>query len=335
MVRKLLMRETIVCFFVCFFVCCTNNNEYTNYEKNDEETTLIEVCDTSLNSFDFVYDPIIDETSVIYNINYKIILDVYNSEIIGDKLNCPYKIEKNGEIIHSSIGKIDLNKNLKAGILLSFDDCYLDSWKNSIPLFKNNNKKATFFIYGSCNTISSTCLYLQDNGFEVGYHTLGHKNLMDKDSATILDEQCINPLYDFHKKYIYMYSFAFPNGLYVPYQITELLKYFRILRLFNNKVNLYSFDQICNERVIVSQSIDKNKFSSDDDFRKKLFYRFCIAKITNKIYPCTSHEIVSDIQQTSNNYSISEDRLEYMFCLMDDLQLNSYKYSDFYDGIYW
>ena len=34
-------------------------------------------------------------------------------------------------------------------------------------------------------------------------------------------------------------------------------------------------------------------------------------------------------------YSISEDRLEYMFELMDDLKLKNYKYSDFYDGIFW
>lgn len=331
----MIKRVLALCFLgICFFTSCTY---YTsNYEeKDDYEIALIETCDKNLNSFDFVYDSINDETSYNYSINYKIVLDVYNSEIIGDELNCPYKIEKNGELIHSAVGKIDLNKNLKAGVLLSFDDCYLNSWKNAVPLFKKYNKKATFFIYGSSDSISSTCIYLQNNGFEVGYHTLGHKNLMDKDSATILDEQVINPLYDFHKKYVYMYSFAFPNGLYVPYQITELLKYFRILRLFNNKVNLYSFNQICKERVIVSQSIDKNKFSSDDDFKKKIFYRFCLSKITNKIYPCTSHEIVQNILQTSNNYSISQDRLEYMFELMDDLKLKNYKYSDFYDGIFW
>ncbi|SEQ44578.1 hypothetical protein SAMN04487977_104266 [Treponema bryantii] len=132
-----------------------------------------------------------------------------------------------------------------------------------------------------------------------------------------------------------MYSFAFPNGLYVPYQITELLKYFRILRLFNNKINLYSFEEICDNRVIISQSIDKNKFSSDENFKQQIFYRFCLAKITNSIYPCTSHEIVEDIETSTNNYSISKDRLQYMFDKMDELKLRSYKYSDFYDAMYW
>lgn len=333
-------RFFLIVLFILTIISCSQNsyvyNEYVDNEYVDNfDNDLIEICNNNLNVLNFSYDQILDETSAIFKNDYKVILYVHNAEVKNNTLCCPYIIKKNGKTIHESIGTMNLDENLKSGILLSFDDKYLDAWKKSTDLFLDNNKNATFFIYGSCDTISSTCLYLQKEGFEVGYHTLGHKNLMDKDSKTILDEQVIEPLYEFHKNYVYMYSFAFPNGLYVPYQITELLKYFRIVRLFNNKINLYSFEDVCEKRVIISQSIDKNKFSSDEDFEQQMFYRLCLAKITNSVYPCTSHEIVEDIAKTTNKYSISYDRLKYMFDRMDSLNLRSYKYSDFYDAIYW
>ncbi|SEQ46299.1 Polysaccharide deacetylase [Treponema bryantii] len=169
----------LLCFVLTFMSCSQNTSESYYYIDN-YKNELVEICNNTLNVLNFSYDPLIDEISAIFKDDYKVTLDVHYAELKGNALYCPYIIQKNGKEIYKSIGSMNLNENLKSGVLLSFDDQYLDAWKNSVNLFLENNKKATFFICGSSDAISSTCLWLQDKGFEVGYHTLNHRNLMDK-----------------------------------------------------------------------------------------------------------------------------------------------------------
>lgn len=127
-----------------------------------------------------------------------------------------------------------------------------------------------------------------------------------------------------------MNSFAFPNGLYLPYQINELLKYYKILRLFDNNFRLYSPEEIAEKRVIYGQSIDKGKFKDDNVFREKIFKRLLIAKLTDKVYSCTSHYIG---QLENDAYTISDENFRWLLKTINDLKLNSYTFSSFYNLI--
>lgn len=126
-----------------------------------------------------------------------------------------------------------------------------------------------------------------------------------------------------------MYSFAIPHGsgLWFDWQMERLQKKYQIVRDFDPDFHLYTREEI-EGGYISSQSIDNNKFISDEDFESKLRERFLITKMTKKIYPCTSHTFGNTVD-VGDGYSITYKRLEILFRLIKQFKLKTYTFNDF------
>ena len=132
-----------------------------------------------------------------------------------------------------SINLKDLKKeNLKKKFVITFDDGYKDVFVNAYPILKNLNLKATCFLVANQigkfndwdknqNNYTRKKLMSEEelkewhnNGFEIGSHTLDHKNLKlidDKEKKNQIEES----KNIFKNKYnIDIKSFSYPFGSY-------------------------------------------------------------------------------------------------------------------------
>ena len=236
----------------------------------------------------------------------------------------------------SDIGIYDFSKVNRASLLLSFDDSYLSNWRKHLSLFTDNNLKATFFVYGLPSNIKGFCKTVQDAKLEVGYHTLTHKkNLEDFCDEEHLKTEALDPAIELHKNYIYANSFALPNGAWVPYVIDELLKYYKIVRFYGNYFRLYKPEEIGEIRAIHSCAIDNNRFENEDVFQNVLFKRLLIARITETVFPCTSHNIVDSFDELEDSrYAITTARLKFIIDCLEKMNIKSSLYKNYYDYIY-
>ncbi len=82
----------------------------------------------------------------------------------------------------------------KDGKLVPTDSCAVDIIEKFYEEHKDFGKAAAFFINGSsmtfkgAGTLAESMKYLVDNGFEIGNHTYGHKQLSKLDAAAIQEE---------------------------------------------------------------------------------------------------------------------------------------------------
>lgn len=311
-----------------FLISCSSNSSKLKSNSSEYIRNLLQ---TNIEYLEFEYKN--DFTLVSYNGDYIIEINLNDIENISkislSKIRIPYTLKKDGIIVdQDDFLFVPQSLYNNASILLSFDD-YFSVWNDYIPLFTKKNIKATFFCYGDTSRVGAFCKKAQSAGLEVGFHTLTHKNLWSATEEQVYEE-AILPLDLFKKEYIYYYSFAFPNGVYQPYQIDLLLKYYRVLRLFDNNFRLYDMGEISSSRVFWSQSIDSNKFINDEDFRNTLTKRLLAAKITNKIYPCTTHYI----GYKSDGYNITPENLEWLMDTVNCLNIKSIRFRDIYANMY-
>lgn len=323
-------------FAMAFFSC----DMKINLHEQSELEILHNSLHANLASFDFIYDA---ERDLLYSDcdKYRVVLLVDNiciDDVENYSLVIPYQIlyKIGGDILLSDSSIFDLSLPNRSSLLLSFDDCYLNNWLKHLSLFTDNKLKATFFVYGTPSSLKSFAQTIQKSKLEFGYHTLTHKkNLEDFCDEDNLKTEAINPAIELHKNYIYANSFALPNGAYIPYVIDELLKYYKIVRLYDSKFKLYKPEEIGKSRVIHSCAIDNNRFSDDETFEKVLFKRLLISRISESVFPCTSHNIVESLDDVSDSsYTITTSRLFYIIRCLEMLNMKSSLYKDFYYYIY-
>lgn len=339
-ISKIFLYITLFVFFAC--KDANTNYEYNLYGKECDSFLLAQALENDASSFDFTYDTLKD-CLCSDNISNEgggmrlclYLTDVSYEDINDNKIVLPYTISMLGEIVHSGNATYDLSSANDSSLLLSFDDCFLDNWKKHLSLFTEHNLKATFFIYGSPDSIESFAKTVQNSKLEVGYHTLNHKNLHAFCDEDTLYTQAIEPVITLHKKYIYADSFAFPNGLYVDYQIEELLKWYKILRFYGSFFTLYKPEEIGEKRVIWSRAIDNNRWTDDEHFKSQIFKELLIARICESVFPVTSHNIVNSFDELSDTrYAITTERLLYLNSCLEKLNMKSSLYKDFYYYIY-
>jgi len=207
-----------------------------------------------------------------------------------------------------------------AGILLTFDDNYVETWKKNFDLLDNYNAKVTFFVQGE---YFSFCLEALERGHDIGYHTKNHLDLR-KVSREVFVRETLAPLESFRKAGIPLYSFAYPYGFYDSWMHEELLKHYSVLRGYGVTFRLYDGTQI-QSRFISSRALDNTLFAKDEDFKTTVDIMLRTVKFIggDLVLPLTSHDI-------SNNASwgIKPDRLEYLLKTANDLQLVFYTYKD-------
>jgi hypothetical protein len=152
------------------------------------------------------------------DLDFEIIYDLENAAAIGDSLfevgfSCQDK--ESGLLLKDTIVWNPLAAD--AGILLSFDDDYTDSWERYFDLFDKYKTKVTFFIIGKpdAGKTGAFCARALNRGHDVGYHSLNHLDLrrMPGDDFT---RETIEPLKLFRDAGIPVSSFAYPYGYYEP-----------------------------------------------------------------------------------------------------------------------
>jgi peptidoglycan/xylan/chitin deacetylase (PgdA/CDA1 family) len=210
-----------------------------------------------------------------------------------------------------------------AGILLTFDDDFLETWGKNFDLLDSYNAKATFFVQGE---YSSFCREALERGHDVGFHTKNHLDLR-KVSREVFIRETLTSAEAFRKAGIPLYSFAYPFGFYDPWMNEELLKHYSILRGYGVTFRLYDKTQI-RSGFISSKAIDNTLLKKDEDFMSAVDIMLRTVKFIggNHVLPLTTH----DISDTAS-YGIKPQRLEYLLKTANDLQLVFYTYKDLVD----
>jgi peptidoglycan/xylan/chitin deacetylase (PgdA/CDA1 family) len=124
-----------------------------------------------------------------------------------------------------------------AGVILSFDDAYINDWFATDRELKKYSWKGTFFVC-KINTLNPSeikkLLELQKEGNEIGGHGLNHYNAATFLSDHTIDEyldQEINPMLDLMSFYgLKVTSFAYPYGGRTKSLDNALLKKFKVIR---------------------------------------------------------------------------------------------------------
>ena len=212
-------------------------------------------------------------------------------------------------------------RNDATGILLSFDDDYMEVWESNFDLFDRYNAKVTFFVKGEYCLFCTAAL---ERGHDVGYHSLNHLNL-PKVSREVFDEETLSGVQAFRNAGVPLTSFAYPFGLSELWMHEELLKSYKILRGYGVTFRLYNSVQI-QEGYISSRAMDTILFKRDEDFEAAVDTMFRTIKFIggDLILPLTTHDI-SD----SADWGIKPHRLEYLLQSANDLLLNFYRFKDF------
>jgi hypothetical protein len=208
-----------------------------------------------------------------------------------------------------------------AGVLLGFDDDFMDVWESYFDLFDAYHARVTFFVQGE---YTDFCGRAQSRGHEIGYHTLHHLNLPKISRDEFLTET-LSALDGFRKNGIPLLSFAYPFGLSEPWMHEVLSSSFGILRGYGTAFRIYHPSDI-KQGYVSSKAIDNLLFKKDEDFTAMINIVLRTAKFLggDAVVPLTTHTI-SD----TANWGISPARLEYVLKTANDLKLKWYCYSDF------
>jgi len=256
------------------------------------------------------------------NGDFELIYDLENAKEIG---NSTYEVgfscrdKESGMILEDVLVWNPLNTN--AGLLLSFDDDYTDSWERYFDLFDKYNAKVTFFVNGKPDPFCAKAL---GRGHDVGYHSLNHMDLR-KMSRKEFNMETVEPVLSFREAGIPVSSFAYPYGFSEPWMHDVLLRSFGALRGYGVTFRLYSESEI-RRGYISSRAIDNTVIPDDKDFYRlvNIMLRTVTFIDKNLVLPLTTHDI-----SATAPWGISPRRLEFLLKTANDLGLVFYRYSDF------
>lgn len=222
-------------------------------------------------------------------------------------------------------------KPYKAGVVISFDDAYVDEWFDADKILKKYNWKATFCV---CRIDSigmpqiKKLLELQKEGHEIAGHGYHHYNAVKFVNKYGIDEyvkQEIDPMIESMKKHSFnVTSFAYPYGERSDQLDQSLSNKFKVIRgrafcddipekegcYFRNSKYMYAFD------------IDNNHIHFSIPYLLELLD---YAKKNNKILILCSHKPVKKITE---NYQTKIETLEFICKYMKLNDLKFYKLSD-------
>lgn len=126
------------------------------------------------------------------------------------------------------------------GIVLTFDDTYVDNWYQYLPLLDSFGAKATFYISSYHNFTKEQKDKLKEierHGNEIAFHTSNHYNLVDylryNNIEKLLQYEIYDDLKQMNKDGFYPTTFAYPYGAHDEYLNYRLLKIFKSVRVLN------------------------------------------------------------------------------------------------------
>lgn len=163
--------------------------------------------------------------------------------------------------------------NGKQGVCITFDDGYEDVYTNALPILKKYGLTAAVFVIGNSKNPNrdklqnnlellnlSQILLLKENGWEIGFHTLTHPNLIELDEEELREEIITGKKETESKLGIELSYFAYPLGLYNK-RVLKVVKqagYKAAFTIHGGKVNTYRKYAV--DRVGVEGNITFHQF---------------------------------------------------------------------------
>lgn len=224
--------------------------------------------------------------------------------------------------------------NLQSGVVISFDDDFVDEWYEVNNILQPYDWKATFFVT-RFNQLSLAKIQklkdLKSYGHEIGAHGLNHVDALTFISANGASEylnQEISPMLDLmNSNDLSPTSFAYPYGARNSTTDNLLFNEFQIIRgtTYGNSNPALQNCYYNNNRLVYGLGIDKNyAHFSIPYFLSLLEY----AKNNNKIVIFYAHKPVLNFQ---NNYETEYQTLIEICNYVKNNNMKFYKMSELYN----
>jgi peptidoglycan/xylan/chitin deacetylase (PgdA/CDA1 family) len=143
-------------------------------------------------------------------------------------------------LINSACEKYVKHGELDGGVVLTFDDNYIDDWYAQLPLLDSFGARATFYVssYHRLTTAQRSKLkVLQQHGNEIAFHTTHHVDMVEflrtKTLQQLMKQEVKDGLDSMAKDGFYPKTFAFPYGKHNDLVDAALLSVFRSVRVLN------------------------------------------------------------------------------------------------------
>ena len=218
-----------------------------------------------------------------------------------------------------------------SGVILSFDDAYVNEWFATNKELKKYSWRGTFFVC-KINTLKLSeikkLLQLQEEGHEIGGHGLNHYNAATFLSSHTMEEylhQEINPMLDLMQFYgLKVTSFAYPYGGRSKALDDALLKKFKIIR-----GRAFCENAASKQGCYFNKTGTVFSFSIDDTHNHfnipHLLKLLNYAKKNNKILILNSHKTLKNV---TGNYQTKNATLELICQYINHNNMKFYSLSD-------
>jgi peptidoglycan/xylan/chitin deacetylase (PgdA/CDA1 family) len=236
--------------------------------------------------------------------------------------------------IFTSSGKEKSKPKIKpsiAGVVLSFDDEYINDWFATNQKLKRYSWQASFCV-SKINTLNvleiNKLRELQKEGHEIAGHSYNHYNAVNFISERTIQEYLddeINPMMDLMSFYGFrITSFVYPFGSRNKILDAALLNKFKIIRgrAFCETNPIKQGCYYDNKRLVYSFSIDDTHNHFDIPYLYKLLD---FAKKNNKILILNSHKTVKNV---SGDYQTKDKTLEVICKYIKKNNMKFYSLSD-------
>ncbi|PAM94691.1 polysaccharide deacetylase [Flavobacterium sp. IR1] len=225
-------------------------------------------------------------------------------------------------------------KPYKAGVILSFDDAYVDEWYEADQALKKYSWKATFNVC-RIDSIGAPQLKklheMEQYGHEIaghGYHHYNAVKFVEQNGIDQYLEQEIDPMIvSLKKKNFKTTSFAYPYGERSDELDKALSSKFKIIRgrAFGGEAPEKQDSYFNNSKIVFAFDIDNSHIHFSIPYLLELLD---YAKKNNKILILCSHKPVKEVTE---NYQTKIETLEFICKYMKLNDLKFYKLSDLDD----
>jgi len=229
----------------------------------------------------------------------------------------------------------------EAGLVLSFDDCNLPSWREQMPLFKKYNARVTFFIDHFDKLDKSQIEVLEElrqAGHAIGCHGWRHEKAVEYYQAHGMEKYLqdeIEPAVQAMKQHGFMPTcFAYPNSCNDDKTDAALLKTFRHLRsgshspgkrLADKDDIFIKVENIAKTGVFYGGSCQSH--NADDDVSAQTIAALQRAKANDEILFLYAHDIRNPGTKGPKNY-IAIKSLEKILSYARQIGLRFYNFDD-------
>jgi peptidoglycan/xylan/chitin deacetylase (PgdA/CDA1 family) len=229
-------------------------------------------------------------------------------------------------IWNSSCKKYVKHGDIEGGLILTFDDNYVDDWYRFLPVLDSFGAKATFYVshYTTLTREQKNKLkIIEAHGNEIAFHTTHHANLVNllktRSFNEVMRQEVRVALDSMHKDGFYPKNFAYPYGQHNEMLDGAMLSLFRSIRLLNGTKD---FSQsVCtnkNKSYLRSLNVDESGISGSDINRM-----LESAKDNHNSVVFLAHKI-----NTPPQLYISKSRLIFILSRAKELGLKFYKVED-------